>query len=682
MRAAASRLKIMAAALTPTLAILAASFYYTTSCCAFSFTPSSVTITSNNNYLYRPHTIEPTILKAKFGDDDEDEEVILSESEDDWRTFRAKLVMGESSTSSPSSTTTADTSSTSSNSSDDDNIIVDDSDLDGIGALFSSETTIQSTLSSSSGFTPLDPAQWAYDSGKVIEQGAVILGGVEQDFGFGLRQQYFHKAVILVLDHDENTFTKGIILNRPSDRMMEDDVNEGVEWRVWFGGDVQGLDSLLPDIVCLHSLKGDEAKEASNPVMKDIQWTSFANAKKLVKKGIASGPEDFWLFAGYAGWGPKQLAGELERRSWYMCATDSQTLLKELARQSSGVDPRDAGLDTWELLMNMIGRGETASECSGNFDDLMLKEWGRGNLLKGYGGEVGVARNPLWGGGGGGGFLDSSSLDKKMKDAADMALTEDLKAGTLLRGSSADRSPFLLRKQELHRSLLLVVVEDDKATVACMLNHPATKGYDIVGYNKGSASLPLRYGGDFAVKGQSPLIWLHCSQKLRDSGVGSSLSSGHEGIYKCEQEQALESISYGIATPSDFLVISGVCVWPKLGSSLANEVKRGVFEVVPNKSMGEVFKTLQTQAILTKGSLEENIKITQEAWEKAADPSIRTKSKSDKGTDVVLTTGIGEGFDEDDDTVVFNSDKKVSELADDALKKWIATFLLGAPTLT
>mmetsp|Transcript_23419 Transcript_23419/g.35889 ORF Transcript_23419/g.35889 Transcript_23419/m.35889 type:complete len:659 (-) Transcript_23419:64-2040(-) len=657
------------AAFKSTLTILLASFYCTS--CAFSFAPSSVTITSNNN-LYRSH-IEVTVLSAKSDDDDDDDEVILSDSEDDWRTFRAKLVMGESSTSPSSSTTTTTTDSSSSSN---DNIIIDDSDLDGIGALFSSEeTTVQQ-------FTPLDPSQWAYDSGKVIEQGAVILGGVEQDFGFGLRQQYFHKAVILVLDHDENTFTKGIILNRPSDRMMEDDVNEGLEWRVWFGGDVQGLDSILPDIVCLHSLKGEEAKEASNPVMKDIQWTSFENAKKLVKKGIASGPEDFWLFAGYAGWGPKQLSGELERLSWYMCATDSQTLLEELARQSSGVDPRDAGLETWELLMNMIGRGETANDCSGNFDDLMLKEWGRGHLLKGYGGEVGVARNPLWGGGGGGGFLeemDGSSVDDKMKEAADMALTEDLKAGTLLRGSSADRSPFLLRKQELHHSLLLVIVEDDKATVACMLNHPATKGYDIVGYSKGAASLPLRYGGDFALKGQSPLIWLHCSQKLRDSGVGSSLSGQNEGIYKCEQEQALEAISYGIAAPSDFLVISGVCVWPKLGGSLANEVKRGVFEVVPNEKQSLVIETLQTQTILTKDNLAENIKITQDAWDKAADPNSSCKST---GTDVVLTTGIGEGFDEDDDTVVFNSDKKVSELADDALQKWIATFLLGAPTLT
>ena len=41
-----------------------------------------------------------------------------------------------------------------------------------------------------------------------------------------------------------------------------------------------------------------------------------------------------------------------------------------------------------------------------------------------------------------------------------------------------------------------------------------------------------------------------------------------------------------------------------------------------------------------------------------------------------------EVFDEDDDTVVFNSDKLVSELASDAHKKWTATFLLGAPTLS
>ena len=55
------------------------------------------------------------------------------------------------------------------------------------------------------------------DETPLIEQGSVLLGGVEQDFGFALRQQYFHKCVILVVAHEPQSFTRGIILNRPSE---------------------------------------------------------------------------------------------------------------------------------------------------------------------------------------------------------------------------------------------------------------------------------------------------------------------------------------------------------------------------------------------------------------------------------------------------------------------------------
>lgn len=616
---------------------------------------------------HRRHLSTPRF--AKSGNDDEDgpKPDNGDDEGEDWRAFRAKLVMSEGPSPSPQSSAGVQNT---------DGAIVDDSDLDGIGSLFAEDPS-STDASSPGGFTPLDPSQWAYDSGKVIEKGAVILGGVEQDFGFGLRQQYFHKAVILVLDHDENTFTKGIILNRPSDRMMDDDVNEGLRWKVWYGGDVQGLDSILPDIVCLHSLRSKEAREASVTVMKDIQWTTFGNAKKLVKKGIASGPEDFWLFAGYAGWGPSQLSGELDRKSWYMCATDSRTLLKELARQSKGVDPRDAGLPTWELLMSMIGRGETADECSGSFDDLMLKEWSQANLVKFEYREVGLAKNPLVGGA----DLSAGTVDKLMKEAARASLTssDEVKAGSLLRGSSADRSPFLLQKQELHHSLILVVLEDDKVSLGCMLNHPATKGYEVGDSKKGTSSIiPIRYGGDYAIKGQSPLMWIHCNQKLRNAGLGEYFGDQSKGIYKCTQEEATEAISYNVAKPEDFLILSGVCVWPKLGSNLANEVRRGIFEVVEQSKIDEVFQTLQRQQMLTKENLAENLDTTNEAWQKAASSD---SSSGEKEPNDTLTVGIGEGFDEDDDTVVFNSNKKVSELANDALKKWVATFLLGSPTL-
>ena len=402
-----------------------------------------------------------------------------------------------------------------------------------------------------------------------------------------------------------------------------------------------------------------------------------------MQKGIASGPEDFWLFAGYAGWGPSQLSGELDRKSWYMCATDSGTLLKELARQSKGVDPRDAGLDTWELLMNMIGRGDTANECSGSFDDLMLKEWSQANLVKfDDGGEIGLSRTPLMGGA----EISKGTVDQLMAEAAAASLAqpdEKITAGTMLRGSSATRSPFLLQKQELHHSIILVVWEDDKVSLGCMLNHPATKGYEVSGGKRGtiSSSIPIRYGGDYAVKGQSPLMWLHCNEKLRETGVGESLygEDSKEGIYKCTQEETTQAITYGFAKPEDFLVMSGVCVWPKLGGSLANEVRRGVFEVVEQSKVNDVFRTLQKQNLLSKASLDENIALSNEAWCKAAREDVPSDDKVPN--DNTLTVGIGEGFDEDDETIVFNSDVKVSELANDALKRWVATFLLGDPTL-
>jgi hypothetical protein len=166
-----------------------------------------------------PSAAARLMLLARPNDDDEDDDEesnLPDNDEGDWRTFRAKLVMSEGVTGTDAAASSSAPTPSASVIGEDSGggggaAVADDLDLDGFGALFSESAKI-------AGFTPLSPSQWAYDSGKVVERGAVILGGVEQDFGFGLRQQYFHKAVILVLDHDENTFTKGIILNRPSDR--------------------------------------------------------------------------------------------------------------------------------------------------------------------------------------------------------------------------------------------------------------------------------------------------------------------------------------------------------------------------------------------------------------------------------------------------------------------------------
>ena len=172
---------------------------------------------------------------SRQDNDDENDKDVVAESllsDQDWLAFRAKLVLGaptrnNSGTAADDDTTAASVTPTARSDSS------NSEDWDGIGTLFNAAAEDPATSPS---LSPLDPSQWAYDSGTVIEMGAVLLRGVEQDFGFGLRQQYFHKAAILVLDHEESTFTKGIILNRPTDLTLEDDINKGVKWRVWFGG--------------------------------------------------------------------------------------------------------------------------------------------------------------------------------------------------------------------------------------------------------------------------------------------------------------------------------------------------------------------------------------------------------------------------------------------------------------
>jgi Uncharacterized ACR, COG1678 len=119
---------------------------------------------------------------------------------------------------------------------------------------------------------------WAYDSGGVIERGSLIVSHPVQDFACGgLRQQYFTKSVVLVVK-DDATFTKGVILNRnyityQIPNTLNRNSNDGYTgaWTVYYGGDVQGLDSPETDFTCLHRLKSAMAMEFSHPIVKDIQ---------------------------------------------------------------------------------------------------------------------------------------------------------------------------------------------------------------------------------------------------------------------------------------------------------------------------------------------------------------------------------------------------------------------------
>ena len=116
---------------------------------------------------------------------------------------------------------------------------------------------------------------FVYES-PLIEQGTVLLGGTQQEYGFALRQQFFHKCVLLLLEHNEG-FTKGIILNRPSALEIDG-------WRVWCGhgqvgdgGMFVGADAAVGEleINCLHSLEGFMVDRLSTRVIKGVSYTTL-----------------------------------------------------------------------------------------------------------------------------------------------------------------------------------------------------------------------------------------------------------------------------------------------------------------------------------------------------------------------------------------------------------------------
>lgn len=570
------------------------------------------------------------------------------EDDEDWRDFRAKLVMShrENESEGPADSIPADNSTT------------------------ATRTRDQSKTESSH--------HWAYESGDAIEVGSIILACPEQDFGYGLRQQYFHKCLVLVTYHDERSFTKGIILNRPTDLIFGDedlcnadgspleDTRPGRKWRTMYGGEVKGLDSDDPEQTVLHCLASDAAKEVSTKVLNNLYWTTMAGARLLVTDGHAE-PEDFIVYCGYAGWSAGQLSAELERGAWHV-VTISGSLVGEVKRTVDTTHPERAGLDTWAMLMEKIDRKEDISKSEGRFDDLMLLEWAKHNL---------VFHDKV--------FAKKSVEEESIAIMERLSNLESIGPGTIIRSASPsdkdDEQPFLLDDQEFLESCILILQDDDAITVGAILNIPSSHSVDVDidgvendGETKKQAiAIPQRYGGRFGLKGQStkPTIWLHSSESLKKAKVGSPLGDNESNFWCCSQNDVSTALAAdGLATAQDFICINGFTVWEKskeegVIEGLLAEILYGKFDVVPSEWSEEVYEELiaQNESVLTTKNLDLQLELAQEAWKCAGGST----GGSTGGSATSNPTGKGTRANND--------------LAEMAKKSWWSTFLLGDPSL-
>jgi putative transcriptional regulator len=130
-----------------------------------------------------------------------------------------------------------------------------------------------------------------------------------------LRDAFFGRAVILLLQHGpEGAF--GLVLNRPAQA-------KDLPFPVFVGGPCK-MDGLL----MIHGNQ-DWAGEENGENMLAIGPGIFLGTTAQFEKASNSEEvekQNFRVFTGYAGWGPKQLESELDEDSWIVLPADGEIL--------------------------------------------------------------------------------------------------------------------------------------------------------------------------------------------------------------------------------------------------------------------------------------------------------------------------------------------------------------------
>jgi putative transcriptional regulator len=144
----------------------------------------------------------------------------------------------------------------------------------------------------------------------------------------------FYKAVVLVVEHTERG-AYGLIVNCPTSgggrlRWRHPDGRLRKSGKLFWGGPVAGL------LMAVHK----KATLAERQVMPGI---FFSAKRENVVALLSKTTRSCKLFAGYAGWGPKQLDDEVARGAWRVVPATPEQIFSD-----------DRGL--WEQLLQQASR--------------------------------------------------------------------------------------------------------------------------------------------------------------------------------------------------------------------------------------------------------------------------------------------------------------------------------------
>jgi putative transcriptional regulator len=147
----------------------------------------------------------------------------------------------------------------------------------------------------------------------------------------------FAESVVLILEHDDNNGTLGVVINRRSEIPLSrvfPDIKGASSDPVYVGGPVS-----LSAVQALLRLPNetDDVRHVGG----DIYATG---SKDVIEKSVRShaASSKFRLYAGYAGWAPGQLEAEIQIGAWQVLAnrsklsfdSDPDSLWSRLSRES------------------------------------------------------------------------------------------------------------------------------------------------------------------------------------------------------------------------------------------------------------------------------------------------------------------------------------------------------------
>lgn len=144
-----------------------------------------------------------------------------------------------------------------------------------------------------------------------------------------MRDSRFRETVVLVTQPREGG-PIGVIINKPLAHRLAEvfPEYEGLKNRkdvIYFGGPVAPQGPVV-------LLRAEKAPANSLQVLKDVFFITDADVVDglLKRKDPTRGLR---VFAGYSGWAPGQLQGELARGDWHVLPADSGTVFDQPARE-------------------------------------------------------------------------------------------------------------------------------------------------------------------------------------------------------------------------------------------------------------------------------------------------------------------------------------------------------------